>query len=273
VLRDVGAAGAESALGRAGTVGVAVRDRVGREEDLDLVVGEALAMEALESLGDALREGGDEARVVEELAHLVDLDGTAQAGGLDGVGEIFAVLAARRVRAVRAGRDREQAAVAGVMGVLQGVGDVGHPVAVAPVHRQLQAARRELGIQRRLQLTVVLVDRRHPAEVTVVMGDLFEALVRDAAARRDVAQERDHVLLTLGSAEAQQQHTVIRDGALTCGSPAQVAAVAAGTRHPSPQTGAALARGGLGRNSAARGRCSRPSAQHLRQLVELERPV
>jgi hypothetical protein len=50
-----------------------------------------------------------------------------------------------------------------------------------------------------------------------------------------------------------------------------VAAVAAGTRHPSPQTGAALARGGLGRNAAERGAMFSAISQHLRQLVELER--
>ena len=61
-----------------------------------------------------------------------------------------------------------------VVRLLQRVGDVRHPVAVSPVHRQAEVARGDLGVERRLQLAVVLVDRRDTAEVPVVVRDLFE---------------------------------------------------------------------------------------------------
>ena len=98
-----------------------------------------------------------------------------------------------------------------VVGLLQRVGDVGHPVAVAPVDRQAEPARGDLGVEGGLQLTVVLVDRRDAAEVAVVVRDLFEASVGDASATRHVPQVRDHVVLTLRAAEAEQQHGVVRD--------------------------------------------------------------
>ena len=44
-----------------------------------------------------------------------------------------------------------------------------------------------------------------------MVGDLFEALVGDAAAARDVAQERDHVVLALGPTEAREQDGVVCD--------------------------------------------------------------
>jgi hypothetical protein len=217
--------------------------------------------------------------VVEELAHLVDLDAAAQRGRLDGVGEILAVLAARRVRLYAlvaiASRRVWPSATADAS-----ASDVRHPVAVAPVHGQVEAAGRELGIQCRLQLAVVLVDRRHPAEVTVVVRDLFEALVGDAAAGRDVAQERDDVVLTLGTAEAEQQHTVIRRGRRDVRRSRRRRsrrATHGDVGHPS-RTAAALARGGFGGTRRETRhpplRCSaQPSVQHLRQLGDLDAPA
>ena len=46
------------------------------------------------------------------------------------------------------------------------------------------------------------------------MRHLFEALVGDAAAARDVAEEGDDVVLTLRAAEARQQDPVVGDGLL-----------------------------------------------------------
>lgn len=67
-----------------------------REEDLDLVrkVGDAALSELGDARADAVDERRHEARVVEELPHLVDLDVALVTGGLDGVREVFAVLAA-----------------------------------------------------------------------------------------------------------------------------------------------------------------------------------
>ena len=50
-----------------------------------------------------------------------------------------------------------------------------------------------------------------PAEVAIVVRDLLESLVGDAAAARHVAQERDDVVLPLGPAEAGQQDRVVGD--------------------------------------------------------------
>ena len=44
-----------------------------------------------------------------------------------------------------------------------------------------------------------------------MVGDLFEPLVGDAAPARDVAQERDDVVLPLGPAEAGEQDRVVGD--------------------------------------------------------------
>jgi hypothetical protein len=71
-----------------------------------------------------------------------------------------------------------------------------------------------LRLQRRLQLAVVLVDGAVPAEVSVVMGDLFEALVGDAAPARDVAEKGDDVVLPLRAAESGEEDAVVCDGRL-----------------------------------------------------------
>jgi hypothetical protein len=95
------------------------------------------------------------------------------------------------------------------VGLAHRVGHVGIPVAVAPDDRQVDAASLELRLEGRLELAVVLIDRAHAAEVAVVGRDLLEALLGDAATARDVAQERDHVVLPLGAAEAGQEDGVV----------------------------------------------------------------
>ena len=91
------------------------------------------------------------------------------------------------------------------------VGEVRLPVAISPQHGQVDAAAFELGLERRLELPVLLVDRTDAAECAVVVRDLFESLVRDAAPASDVAQERDDVVLPLRAAEARQQDRVVGD--------------------------------------------------------------
>ena len=214
VLGRVRAALAEPALGRARLRGIGRRDRVRGEQHLDLG-GAVEAVDGCLELGDpvahALDERLHEAGVVEELAHLVDLDHVAEPGVGERVGEVLAVLAAARVRAVGARRDRDELRVTGGLRLGERVVEVRVPVAVAPQHRQVDAAAGELGLEGGLQLAVLLVDRADAAEVAVVVCDLFEALVGDAATARDVAQERDHVVLTLGAAEPGEQDRVVRD--------------------------------------------------------------
>jgi hypothetical protein len=170
-------------------------------------------LELGELLVHALDERLHEPGVVEELAHLVDLDLVAAFAEPDvgeRVGEVLAILAAARVRAVRARGDGDELRVPGGLRLGERIVEVRVPVAVAPEHRQADAAARELGLERGLQLAVVLVDGTHAAEMAVVVRDLFEPLVGDAAAARDVAEERDHVVLPLGPAEAGEEDRVIR---------------------------------------------------------------
>ena len=65
----------------------------------------------------------------------------------------------------------------------QRVGQVGRPVAVAPVDRQVEAVRREVGLERRDQRAVLRVDRADAAEAEVVLADLQQPLARDARGR------------------------------------------------------------------------------------------
>ena len=159
-------------------------------------------------------ERADEPRVVEVLADLVHLELAGQPGLLEGACQVLAVLPAARVRRVRAGHDREQATVPGGVRLAQRVDQERVPVAVAPQHGQVQPAAVQLGGQGAAQRAVLRVDRAHPAEVPVVVRHLLEPLVRDAPAPRDVAQEGQHVVLTLGPAEADQQHGVVAGAGL-----------------------------------------------------------
>ncbi len=91
----------------------------------------------------------------------------------------------------------------------QRVGEVGVPVAVAEVDRQPDPVRGELGLERRDQIAVLLVDRADAAEELVVMADLREPLARDVASARDVLEERDHVVGPLGAAERDDEQRVV----------------------------------------------------------------
>ena len=68
----------------------------------------------------------------------------------------------------------------------------------------------EVLAQRVQQRAVLRVDRADPAEQEVVLPDLLEPLPGDAAAARDVLQERDDVVRALGAAEGEQQQGVVR---------------------------------------------------------------
>ena len=159
---------------------------MGGEQHADLFRRDAVGEVPLDGFAHALIERFDEAGVVEEQPHLVDRDGVVSLAD-SGLGqrprEVLAVLAIAGVRAVRAGRQPEQCAVAVRGSARDRVLDVGRPVAVAPVHRQVDPAAGELRFQRREQLAVVLIDRTHAAEVAIVTGDRLQALIRDAARR------------------------------------------------------------------------------------------
>ena len=117
----------------------------------------------------------------------------ARAHLLPGRLDVVEVLAAARIGPVRRGheRDRVAHAVRGHLG--DGVGQVGMPVPVAPVQRQVQPAGGEVLPDGREQVPALLVDRADPAEEVVVVGDLGQPLAGHAAAAGDVLQERHDV--------------------------------------------------------------------------------
>ncbi len=92
----------------------------------------------------AFDEGLHKAGVVEVLTDLVHLKPAVQPGLRQGHPDVFAVLAAAGVTGVGTRGDHQQSAVAGVVRVLQGLRNVGVPVAVAPQHGKLNAAGSEL---------------------------------------------------------------------------------------------------------------------------------
>jgi hypothetical protein len=161
----------------------------------------------------------DEPGVVEERADLVDRHGLAQPRLLQHTGEVLAVLPAAGERAVRAGGERQQRRVAALRRRGHGLGTGTAPSCGCPSTPAGRSAARELRLQRGLERAVLRVDRAHPAEVPVVMRDLLQPLIRDPSAARDVAQERDHVVLALGSAEAREQDPVVGDGVSTNSGP------------------------------------------------------
>lgn len=199
-------------LDRAGGVRGRGRDRVGRERDVRPVPD--VLGEVGQGLQHAFGHGLDEALVIEVVPELVDLR-QLQALGLQGgerVGEVLAVLAAARVRGVGAGGEDQDAAVAVGDHLAQGVRQVGRPVAVAPVDRQIQTVAREVLAQGVQQGAVLVVDGADPAEEEVVLPDFFQAFLGDAAPSRHVLQERDHVVRAFGAAEREQEQGVVGGG-------------------------------------------------------------
>ena len=156
MLRDVGGVFLETAglaLGPSGGLGVAGRDGVRREQDVHGRVRGAgrgqLGADVGEAGGGAFDEGLHEAGVVEVLAHLVDLELAVEPGLGQRHADVLAVLAAAGVAGVGARGDHEDLAVAGVVDLLQGLRDVRVPVAVAPEHRQPDAAGGKFGLDAR----------------------------------------------------------------------------------------------------------------------------
>ncbi len=188
------------------------RDRVGDEHDLHLLVGNA--RELTQGVRHEARVGAREARVRRELTHLVDAQGAlgdaAVLGQLvRGRREILTVLTARTVGGVGARRQRDDAARAVGVRLAQRVGEERFGVAVAPHDRRRDAATLELGAQRRDEGTVLIVDGAAPTHDLVVVRDVGEPLVGDAAPGRHAAQERHDLVGLLRAAERREQHRVV----------------------------------------------------------------
>ncbi len=105
----------------------------GEHQSYRLHIGECVQRPA-----DRVRVRADVPGVVVVVADLVKL-GRARAHRLAGGLEVVQILAARRVRAERASHERERPSYTGVTHLRQRVGQVGRPVSVAPVERQVYA--------------------------------------------------------------------------------------------------------------------------------------
>ena len=159
--------------------------------------------------GDPIGRRLDEAGMVVEQPELVDL----RRGGADllpGVLDVLKILPAARIRAERRG-DKRQGPLDAVFGHLaDGVGQQRMPVAIAPVDRQLRPVGVQFGDQRGQQGTVLAVDRANAVEKLVVPGNFQKPLARDVFAANDVFQKRHHVVRPLGTAEGDQEKSVVR---------------------------------------------------------------
>jgi len=185
------------------------RDRMSGEDDADVREREAVACEPGERGGEPLAERSHEPRVIEVLADPVDLDLPDERRLLEGAGQVLPVLPTAGVGRVRAGDEGEDSAVTVGVEALELGSEVGVPVPVAPVDREVDPAGAELRPEGARERAVLAVDRADPVEREVVVRDLLEALPRDPAAAGDVLEERHHVVRRLGSAEGDEQEGIV----------------------------------------------------------------
>ncbi len=156
-------------------------------------------------------ERSDVAGVVVELAELVD-DGRTGTDGFARGFDVLEVLATRRVRAV-SGRDEcERALDAVVSHLAHRVGQIGVPVAIAPVDGQRVAGPRELGVEGGDEGAVLRVDRAHSPEPLVLLGHHLQSLGRHVAPTGHVLEEGEDVVGALWPTERHHDHGVVRLG-------------------------------------------------------------
>ena len=151
---------------------------------------------------DGFGEHLDEQRMIEVLTQF-DKFRRALAGRSAGPCDVLDVLGTAGVAAPRRRGEHGRPANPVVAHGRDGVLDVGFPIAVAEVDRQI-----DLAPQLCDQLAVDAVDRRDAAEMQVVFRDVGQPFTRDAAAAGDVLQERHDLLGTLRPPERQQQDSV-----------------------------------------------------------------
>jgi hypothetical protein len=153
---------------------------------------------------------GDEGGPQRIRADLVDLEDHAVVPHVaERIGEVLAVLAARRVGGVGARRDDDNPVEPAGGGVSERVGQEGRRVAVTPEDGNVDPPLFQLGLEGVDQRAVLVVDRAAAAESLVVVGHLLEPLVGDAATRCDPAQEGHDLVRGLWAAEGKQEDGVI----------------------------------------------------------------
>ena len=199
------------AVARAGGLVHRVRDRVGHHDHRHLL-GRVVGQESAHRIGHQAGVRRREARVVGVGAHLVDADRRAARIVVvdDGLRQVLPVLAAAGVARVGTRGQGEHPPVPRRGGPGDGVGQEGLAVAIAPQHRQLDAAPRQLRLQGGLERPVLVVDGTASAEVGVVGPHLHQALVGDPAPGGHAAQEGQHLIGPLGATEGGEQDGVVR---------------------------------------------------------------
>ena len=159
------------------------------------------------SLGDPVTKHLHQKGVIEVLPQLHQFR-CAGAGGLPGTSDVLLVLGASRIATPSRGAENRDARNAIGCHRCDGVLDERIGVAVAEVHRQILATVGELSANFFDQRAVDPVDRRHTAEVQVVLRDAGQALRWNPPAPGHLLQERHDLLGALGSTEGQQQQCV-----------------------------------------------------------------
>src|SRR5262252_6606358 len=83
------------------------------------------------------------------------------------------------------------------------------PVSVSPIDRKIGAVLRKFILDRRNQVARLLVDGTLSIEVVIVFGDGQHALAGNVASAKDVFEEGNHVIVTLRTAEGDNQDCVV----------------------------------------------------------------
>lgn len=124
-----------------------------------------------------------------------------RAGRFARAGDVLDVLGATGISTPRRRGENRCTSNAVVPHSRNGVLDERLPVAVAEIHREIHTARAEFDSYLVDQRPVDPVDRRHPAEVQVMLGYVVEALRRDVATAGDVFQKRPYLLRPFRASE------------------------------------------------------------------------
>ena len=177
-----------------------------RGEDQSRLVAQ-ISRQGQRGLGDRIGEHGYQQWMVEVLPQFGQFR-RAGANSIAGTGDVLLILGASRVAAP--GRRTEHRCSGDTVGSHRRhrLLDERMPVAITEVHRQILVAIGQFSLNLGDQRTIDRSDRRHPAEMQIVLGDGRQAFRWYPPAPGDVLQERHHLLGTFRPAEGQQQQGV-----------------------------------------------------------------
>src|SRR3984957_11054730 len=83
------------------------------------------------------------------------------------------------------------------------------PVAIPPVHRQLWPMLRQFVLERRDEVTSLLIDRALSIKVVVVLGDRQHSLARNVFAAEHIFEERNHLFPRLRPSEGDNKNGIV----------------------------------------------------------------